>query len=237
MQLPLQIPAWARNSLIASLANRAFMPPTGQRWRHQKRFSKRSEPITAPRVISSSRQLLSQAVFSRFHTASQSRIAAKPADRIGAAQASLSPRGQRAGCQPRAPAIRWLISPQTMKGQNEHHSRPTTGYVSRITGHHQAQNMFRAPLCARSWGPNQSQRFTSTNTQLTTPNNRPFQSSGDRITSRSWGFQRQRSKRARWERRPVQKTSSGRTTGRSSAHWRRARSITRVSSRMLPGKS
>ena len=103
------------------------MPPIGQRKRHQNRFSNSSDPITAPAVISSSRQLLSQAVFSRFHTSSHSRIAAKPAASSGAAQRSGSPRGQRRGCSPRALASRWLISPHTMKGQNEHHSRPTSG--------------------------------------------------------------------------------------------------------------
>ena len=45
----------------------------------------------------------------------------------GEAQSSCSPRGQLRGCQPSRLAIPWAISPQTMKGQKEHHSRPTSG--------------------------------------------------------------------------------------------------------------
>ena len=136
-------------------------------------------------MINNSKQLLNQAVFWRFQTSSQSRIRAKPAASRGEAHWSLSPRGQRAGCQPRARANRWLISPQTMNGQKEHQRRPTRGKPSRINGHHQAQKRFKAPLWARSCGPSQSQRFTRTNSQLTRPKSRVFQSRGARIHSLS----------------------------------------------------
>ena len=173
-------------------------------------------------MISNSRQLLSQAVFSRWASSSQTRIAAKPAAISGEAQLSPLPRGQLGGCQPRRAASRCTISPHTMNGQKEHQSRPTRGKPSRISGHHQAQKMLRAPLWARSWGPSQSQRFTSTNTQLTRPNIRPFQSRGERSKLRSSGFQRQRSKRSRVWRLEVQNTSSGSCWGSSLPWIRRA---------------
>ena len=122
-------------------------------------------------------------------------MAAKPAANSGEAQSSLLPRGQRAGVQPSRRAARCTSSPHTMNGQKEHHRRPTNGKPNRISGHHQAQNRFSAPLWARSWGPSHNQRFTATNSQLTRPNSNPFQSHGARIHSRSCGFQRQMSKR------------------------------------------
>ena len=148
-------------------------------------------------------------------SSSHSRIAAKPAASRGEAQRSVLPRGQRAGCQPMRVAMRWLISPHTMKGQKEHQSLPTNGKPRRIRGHHQAQNRFRAPLWARSWGPSQSQRLTSTNSQLTRPNSSTFHSRGERSQKRSCGFQRHRSKRAGVPRLAVQNTSSGNCSGRS----------------------
>ena len=190
------------------------MPPIGQRYRHQNRFSNSNELTTAPAVINNNRQLLSQAVVSRWKSSSHSRMAAKPHARSGEAQRSWSPRGQRRGCQPSFPAMRWLISPQTMKGQKEHQSRPTNGNPSRIRGHHQAQKRLRAGLAWRSCGPSHNHRFTATNTQLTRPNSSVFQSQGERICRRSSGRQRQSSKRLGFAGESVQKTSSGSSAGK-----------------------